>query len=255
MSGRCTFAHDHDPQSSELREHAAACSVCADVLTRALRAKGAWQWANLRDDATGRSARERRLKSVGGVRRAQGQRAAWSRRAAAFAAAVAAMSLVMGWVRSHRRGEPSADESPAVSVALVETAHAVSGSPSIAPTEEVGLQVLAVDGGPSDGSHRRLEVGRTLRSGDSIDVPNGGFVDVGYLVDTASWIGITGPAEADVREESSMALVVLHRGTAHARRPPAWCRRARKWRSRLRTSRRKRRRCPRRQTPRAPGDR
>jgi|CZKU01.1.fsa_nt_gi hypothetical protein len=216
MSGRCTFADDHDLQSSELATRAAACGVCADVLARGLRAKGAWQWANVRDDATERSARERRLKSVGGVRRAQGQRAAWPLRAAAFALAIAAMYAVMGWVRAPPRGAPSAGEARVVSGVPVEAARTASSSPSIAPTEEVGLRVLAVDGGPSDGSHRKLEVGRTLRSGDSIDVPNGGFVDVGYLADTASWIGITGPAEADVREESSTALVVLHRGTAHA---------------------------------------
>jgi hypothetical protein len=216
MSGRCTFAHDHDLQSSELVEHAAVCGDCAQVIARRRRAKGAWQWANLRDEATERSARERRLKSVGGIRRAQGRRIAWPLGASAIAVTIAATCWIVGWVRGPRGALPSAGEAPVAAVAPVAINPPGSASPSIAAPEEIGLRVLAVDGGPSDGSHRRLEVGRTLRSGDSIDVPSGGFVDVGYLVDTASWIGITGPAEADVREERATALVVLHRGTAHA---------------------------------------
>ncbi len=216
MSARCTFADDRDLESPELAEHAAACSQCAEDLARRSRARRAWRWASLRDDATERSARERRLKSVGGVRRAQGQPVPWSLRATAFAVMIVATCWVMVWARAPRRGVPLADVGPVASAAHVETVPASTGTPAIAPADEVGLRVVAVDGGASDGSHHKLEVGRTLRSGDSIDVPSGGFVDVGYLVDTASWIGITGPAEADVREERSTALVVLHRGTAHA---------------------------------------
>ncbi len=214
MSDRCTFAHEHDLRSPALAQHAAVCGVCAEVLARRTRAKDAWRWANLRDDATDRSARERRLKSVGGVRRAQGRRVVWPLRAAVFALGIAAACWVVTWARTPREGSAALGEAPIASPALV--APSDSASVAIAPAEEIGLRVVAVDGGASDGSHRKLEVGRTLRSGDSIDVPRGGFVDVGYLVDTASWIGITGPAEADVREERSTALVVLHRGTAQA---------------------------------------
>jgi hypothetical protein len=212
MSARCTFAEEHDLGSPELTEHAATCSVCAQALAQRIRAKRAWQWANLRDDATERSARERRLKSVGGIRRSQAERGAWSLRLAAVAAAIAAVLCVVTWRRAPR-GDARTATAP---VAPVAAAPAPTSSTAMAPTVEVGLRVVAVDGGASDGSHRKLEVGRTLRSGDSIDVPRGGFVDVGYLVDTASWIGITGPAEADVLEEESTALVVLHRGTAQA---------------------------------------
>jgi hypothetical protein len=216
MSGRCTFADDHGIESPDLAEHAAACEFCAQALARRLRARRAWRWANQRDDATERSARERRLKSVGGVRRAQGQPVAWSLRAAAFFVVVAAVGWAVAWARAPRRDVPWARVGPVASAAPAPTALASAGWGAIVPSDEVGLRVVAVDGGASDGSHRKLEVGRTLRSGDSIDVPSGGFVDVGYLVDTASFIGITGPAEADVREERSTALVVLHRGTAHA---------------------------------------
>ena len=214
MTARCTFAHDHDLRSREVAEHAAGCEACAQVLALHARARQAWEWARRRDDATERSAREWRLKSVRGMQRARRGHVGWP----LWIAAVATACVALWAFRASVRDAPPAGDGATAQrpMAPASPTKAAASTEAGSPEPRVGFRVVAVEGRASDASHNRLEVGRTLSSGDAIDVALGGSVNVGLLLDTASWIGISGPAAADVREEHSSALLVLHRGTARA---------------------------------------
>jgi hypothetical protein len=215
MSARCRFALDHDLGAAALTKHAATCDVCARSIGVRTRARRAWDWAKERDDASHWSMRDRKLRSIASLQRARFGVLTWALKVAALPAMLAVLMAVLWPSRLVGRAWRAPSQS-AVQEGNAPAPQAV-GAPESAPSPTPPpalFSVTGLRGAPYDGRRRALEVGRALVAGDALEVPGGAAVDVSYLVDTASRIGISGPAEADVREERSNPVLVLRRGAA-----------------------------------------